>query len=45
MAKKLSAGKDTDALLSELLAVPKREADEAAQRWKRERKKKRKKKQ
>lgn len=44
MAKKLSAGKDTDALLSKLLAVPKHEADAAAKRWKRERKKKPKKK-
>lgn len=45
MAKKLSAGKETDALLSKLLAVPKKEADDAAKRWKRERKKQRKKKQ
>lgn len=43
MAKKLSAGKDMDSLLSKLLAVPKQEADAAAKRWKRERKKQRKK--
>lgn len=42
--KKLTAGKETDSLLSKLLAVPKQEADDAAKRWKRERKKSKKKK-